>query len=1027
MKRDKLQRFKQALFIVGLILMVSPPVAAQQVQNEDDGDGSGLPGPKSILMETCTVTVLNRTGFTQFDGSFIVSNVPAESGLLRARVTCRRGDGATIYAESGLFSPAPNGEVSLGFLALGTSVTTPPADALLLVASKSTLIAIGDTAQLTVTAIFDDGSQADVTGEPDTVYTTSNGNIATISNTGLVIAVSDGPVIVSASKDGVIATLLLQVTTSTFVDSDGDGMPDDYELANGLNPNDPADAALDPDGDDLTNLDEFTNGTNPQLADSDADGLADGEELVLGTNPIDPDTDGDGLSDGDEVNTVIIGSIQTIAGNRFPSYSGDGGAATVASLDLPWGIVFDSQGDLIFADRLNNAIRKIEVSTGIINTIAGTGFSGFSGDGGQATEANLDNPHGIAIDAADNVFIADERNHVIRKVEASTGLISTVVGNGTRGYTGDGGPATAATMHQPKDVEVDGLGNLFIADSINNVVRKVDAATGVITTVAGNGIRGYAGDGGPATGARLDRLGGLALDGLGNLYIADTQNNRIRKVDVSTGIINRVAGTGNFVFNGDGIPATSSNIWSPDDILVDALGDLYIADSGNQRIRRVSASTGLISTIVGSGSRGFSGDGGPATGAAMRGPRSLAFDPSGNLHFTDSGNDRIRRVDAVTGMITTVAGLVGFSGDGGPALEASLTSPSGLALDREGNIYLTDTDIHVLRKVEASTGNIITVAGNGIWEYSGDGGPATEAGLALPLGVDVDDAGDIYIADTFNNVIRKVDSATGTISTVAGDGFFGFGGDGGPAINANMDIPYDVSVDSEGGLYIADTGNDRIRKVDPFTEIISTIAGDGSRGLAGDGGPATLASLNGPQGVLLDSDGNIYIVDSFNNVVRKVDAATGIISRIAGDGIYSFSGDGGPAALASLANPWNAALDRQGNLFIVDEGNSIIRMVEAATSIISTIAGTPEVGGPGGDGGSATLAGLSIPTGVAIDLRGHLIIADTGNRRIRRVLLHTDPLNQDSDGDGLLDGDELQQGLNPLLVDSDGDGIPDGQ
>ena len=344
------------------------------------------------------------------------------------------------------------------------------------------------------------------------------------------------------------------------------------------------------------------------------------------------------------------GTISTVAGNGNNGFSGDGGAATSASF-VPEGVAVDTSGNLFIVDGGNGRIRKVSAS-GIITTVAGTGAGaplsgGFSGDGGQATLASLNRPTGVAVDGSGNFFIADDYNNRIRKVSAS-GIITTVAGNGTQGFSGDGGPATSAALYYPGRVAVDVAGNLFIANF--NRIRKV-SASGIITTVAGNGTLGFSGDGGPATSASILVPWGVAVDASGNLFFADRDNNRIRKVSAS-GIITTVAGNGPSCpvtdcggFSGDGGPATSASLNGPSDVAVDAAGNLFIADSGNNRIRKVSAS-GIITTFVGNGSFGFSGDGGPATSATLRSPTDVAVDASGNLFFSDIGNNRIREVFA---------------------------------------------------------------------------------------------------------------------------------------------------------------------------------------------------------------------------------------------------------------------------------------------------------------------------------------------------------------------------------------------
>jgi uncharacterized protein (TIGR03437 family) len=333
--------------------------------------------------------------------------------------------------------------------------------------------------------------------------------------------------------------------------------------------------------------------------------------------------------------SIPVFTISTVAGNGTAGYSGDGGQALSAEVNNPHGIAVDAAGNLYIADKLNSRVRKV-APDGIITTFAGTGVAGYAGDGGPAAAALLTAPERVSLDAAGNLYIADIGAYVIRKVNPQ-GIIATVAGSGQQGFCGNGGPAVNACMHGPEDVVPDATGNLFIADF--DVVWKVDTK-GVITVVAGNAVQGYSGDGGPATSAELNAVQGVAVNAGGDLFIADQGNFRIRKV--SGGIITTVAGTGTSGFSGDGGPATSAQLSLLGNLRLDNAGDIYFADNSNCRVR-VLLTNGTIVTVAGDGTSGFSGDGGPALSAELQ-PDAVAIAPSGSVYFSDVTNERVRRL-----------------------------------------------------------------------------------------------------------------------------------------------------------------------------------------------------------------------------------------------------------------------------------------------------------------------------------------------------------------------------------------------
>jgi trimeric autotransporter adhesin len=658
--------------------------------------------------------------------------------------------------------------------------------------------------------------------------------------------------------------------------------------------------------------------------------------------------------------------ISTFAGGVPPFTPVPGLNASVS----PFRIATDGAGNIFFTSL--NCVFKLDQS-GVLTRLAGTSRSGYSGDGGPATTAQLNNPAGLSVDKAENIYVADLGNNRIRKI-ASTGTITTVAGNGSGGYSGDGGPAINAGIYAPNGLAIDGAGNIYVVDNGDGRVRMI-ATTGIITTIAGNGSGGYSGDGGPATSAQLSNPEDIAMDGSGNLYISDWGNFRIRKVSAA-GIITTVAGNGSQGSSGDGGPALSASIDFPDGLAVDSRGNLYIADGNSRTVRMVSTSGIITSVIAGTG---YSGDGGPASGAGLTWAGGLAFDSVGNLYIADSG--RVRKV-STAGIISSVAGNgnASYSGDGGPAANAQLNQPDDIAVDSSGNIYVADTNNERIRKI-STTGNIITVAGSGANGYSGDDGLATQAALRILFGgVAVDKSGNIYIADYADGVIRKVTSG-GIITTVAGKGSGNcmLSGDGGQATSAQLCSPTKVAVDNSGNLYIADSSNYRVRKVSA-SGIITTIAGNGTAGYSGDGGPAVNAQLNRPVGVAVDNSGNVYIADDYNFRVRKV-SPDGTISTFAGSGFFGYGGDGGPATSAYFGYLSGLAIDNGENLYIADADNNRIRKV-TPSGIITTIAGNGAFG-YSGDGGPATSAQLGNPTGMGIDSAGNLYIADLNNNAVR--------------------------------------------
>ena len=607
---------------------------------------------------------------------------------------------------------------------------------------------------------------------------------------------------------------------------------------------------------------------------------------------------------------------------------------------------------LLFAGVFTSVIScSVSGQTYIASPFAG---SELPPHGLPGVSAGLGPVRGIAADASGNVFMSLNLYNSVVRLDAKSGNLTLVAGNGTYGYSGDGGPATSAQLLSPQGLAVDSAGNLYIADTGNLRIRKV--ANGVISTLAGNGTPGFSGDNGPAANAQFGQalpIGdedpdtlpgprGVAVDSSGNVYIADAANHRVRKV--SDGVISTVVGNGAYGFSGDGGDGGSAQLSNPWSVAVDSAGNLYIADTGNQRVRKVENS--VISTVAGNGTAGFSGDGGTAINAQLLNPCGVTVDSVGNVYIADTLNNRIRKIS--NGVITTIAGngTPGFSGDNGPAANAQLSSIAGIGADPAGSLYIAD--VFNIRKV--ANGTITTVAGDGALRFGGDNGPAANAQLYDPYGVAVDSAGDLYIADTLNNRIRKV--SNGVITTVAGNGTAGFSGDNGPATSAKLFTPIGVAVDSAGNLYIADVNNSRVRKVS--NGVITTV-------------PGTVGFT--PFAVAIDSAGSVYIAGAQHNRIIKI--SNGVASTLAGTGTFGLSGDGGPATAAQVGAPTSVAVDPAGNVYFADAGatgNSYLpssgAIRKVSNGVITTVAG-----------GNA----------VTVDAAGNIYVGDETLNLIRKI------------------------------------------
>jgi sugar lactone lactonase YvrE len=682
---------------------------------------------------------------------------------------------------------------------------------------------------------------------------------------------------------------------------------------------------------------------------------------------------------------VATGRPAAAGPNDLGTVAGGAGAtgSAMSTAMAPRGLaVF---GNLMYvADPANDVVRKVDLTTSISSPVAGTAAQGFSGDGGPATLAQLADPTGVAVNASGDVFIADSANHRIRKVTVATGVITTVAGSGVAGFAGDNGQATSALLNTPRALTFDSGGIMIIVDSDNGRIRKVNLTTGVITHYRA----GWA------------NIRGIAVDGAGNLYVTEHSGNKVTKITTTPGVFDELV-KGGSGFAGDGGPAVSARITGPVGIEIDSAGNLYFADSLNHRVRKITTATGIITTVAGNGTAGLLGDGAAATAARLNVPSDVALDAAGDLYIgqyaTSSADiDRspvpsavrglvpnyagVRKVD-VSQVISTVAGngWVTYAGDGGAATDAQLDRPAGVVADAVGNTYFADAGNHRVRRISAG-GVITTVAGSGVacgvpcnHAVIGDGGAATSAHLYTPMAVALNTAGDLYISDNGHHRIRRVDNATGVITTIAGTGTAGSGGDAGAATAATINLPLGLVFAGDGSLYFADSGSFKIRRI-TAGGTMSTVAGTGVNASAADGGLATASTLAEPRDVKIGPTGELYIAEYAGNRIRTVTA--GLLGTAAGTGVAGSSGDGGAATSALLNRPVAMTFDNLGNLYVAEEVGRVVRRIDI-NGFAATVAGVA---------GGGTLIK---PNGLVFSLAGDLLIADQTGQRVRSLAAST--------------------------------------
>jgi hypothetical protein len=672
---------------------------------------------------------------------------------------------------------------------------------------------------------------------------------------------------------------------------------------------------------------------------------------------------------------TALPSLGLLAGHLGGSGTVDGTGAAARFMG-PTGLVSDGAGTLYITDG-GETVRKVALATGTVTTFAGAPSLSGTADGTGAA-ARFSYPAGIASDGAGNLFVADSGNATIRKIVLATGAVTTFAGQpGAPGNANGRGPA--AQFWSPSGIASDGAGNLYVADTYNSTIRKIVIATRTVTTFAGSGTQSGNLDG-TGNAARFTQPTDIVSDGAGNLFVADATNQTIRKIVIATRAVTTLAGMPG-VTGGDDGTGGGAMFNYPSGITIDGAGNLFVADTTNGTIRKIVIATGEVTTLAGAATLTGATDG---TGNAARflSPSRLVSDGAGNLIVAD--NNTLRKVVIATGAVTTIAGAAGWTRSTfGTSWADSLDDPFGVATDGAGNLFVADTYHNLIRKVDLASGTVTTFAG-GSGVSGGSDGTGTGANFYQPQGITSDGMGNLYVADTYDDSIRKIVVATGVVTTIAGAATQP-GSDDGIGAAARFAWPSGVASDGAGNLFVADTNNYAIRQIVVATGAVTTLAGTPHRSGFGDGtGPD--AYFAEPTGIAADGAGNLYVADTSNCTIRKIVIATRAVTTLAGAPNQCSSADGIGSA-ARLFAPWGLSLDGAGNLYVADDGNDTIRKIVVATGAVTTLAGTAgQTGTADGTGATARFDGAS---GLVSDGAGNLYVADTYNNSIRKVAVAT--------------------------------------